>query len=75
MNSTPTPKQTAPHDIADPALKEAHQQIGRAAGQLVRNEPASDLQQDAADDPLDHEERAAVLLRQRPSRGLIERCC
>jgi hypothetical protein len=71
MNSTPTPKQTAPHDIADAALKEAHQQIGRAAGQLVRNEPASDLQQDAADDPLDHEERAAVLLRQRPSRGLI----
>jgi hypothetical protein len=71
MNSTPTPKQTAPHDIADAALKEAHEQIGRAAGQLVRNEPASDLQQDAADDPLDHEERAAVLLRQRPSRGLI----
>jgi hypothetical protein len=71
MNSTPTPKQTDPHDFADAALKEAYQQIGRGAGQLARNEHASDLQQDAADDPLDHQERAAALLRQRPSRGLI----
>jgi hypothetical protein len=71
MNSTPTPKQTDRHDIADAALKEAYQQIGLAAGQLSRNEHASNLQQDAADDPLDHQERAAVLLRQGPSRGLI----
>ena len=71
MNSTPTPKQTDPHDFADAAFKQAYQQIGRAAGQLARDEHASDLQQDAADDPLDHQERAAVLLRQRPSRGLI----
>src|SRR5437868_7248791 len=71
MNSTRTPKQTDPHDFADAALKEAHQQIGRAAGQLALNEHASDLQQDTADDPLDNQKRAAVLLRQRPSRGLI----
>ena len=49
MNSIPTPKQNDRHDIADAALKEAYQQIGRAAGQLPRNEHASNLQQDAAD--------------------------
>src|SRR5258706_7264797 len=53
MNSIPNPKQTNPHDVAVAALKQAHEQFGRADEQLARVEQASKLEQDAAPHPSD----------------------
>jgi len=69
MNSMPNPKQTDPHDVAIPALKEAYEQIGRANEQLARvDEQVSKLQLDAARHPSDQQKRLAVQGR-RSSRG------
>jgi hypothetical protein len=64
MNSTPSPDQTDPHNVAIAALKEACKQIGSGDDQLVGlKEQVSKLEQDAAGDPFDQQKRAAVLLR------------
>ena len=64
MNSTPSPDQTDPHNVAIAALKEACKQIGPGDDQLVGlKEQVSKLEQDAAGDPFDQQKRAAVLLR------------
>ncbi len=69
MNSMPNPKQTDPHDVAIPALKEAYEQIGRADEQLARlDEQVSKLELDAARHPSDQQKRLAVPGR-RSSRG------
>jgi hypothetical protein len=64
MNSTPSPDQTDPHNVAIAALKEACKQIGSGDDQLVGlKEQVSKLEQDAAGDPFDQQKRATVLLR------------
>ena len=64
MNSTPSPDQTDPRNVAIAALKEACKQIGPGDDQLVGlKEQVSKLEQDAAGDPFDQQKRAAVLLR------------
>lgn len=71
MNSTPSPDQTDPRNVAIAALKEACKQIGPGDDQLVGlKEQVSKLEQDAAGDPFDQQKRAAVLLR-RSSRGRL----
>jgi hypothetical protein len=64
MNSTPSPDQTDPHNVAIAALKEACKQIGPGDDQFVGlKEQVSKLEQDAAGDPFDQQKSAAVLLR------------
>ena len=64
MNSTPSPDQTDPRNVAIAALKEACKQIGPGDDQPVGlKEQVSKLEQDAAGDPFDQLKRAAVLLR------------
>jgi hypothetical protein len=71
MNSTPSPDQTDPRNVAIAALKEACKQIGPGDDQLVGlKEQVSKLEQGAAGDPFDQQKRAAVLLR-RSSRGRL----
>jgi hypothetical protein len=61
MNSMPNPEQTDPHDVAVAALKQAHEQIGRADKQLPRvDEQVSRLEQGAARNPSGQQKRLAV---------------
>lgn len=69
MNSMPNPKQTDPHDVAVAALKQAHEQIGRAEKQLPRvDEQVSKLAQGTARNP---SEKPLAVPGRRSSRGRL----
>src|SRR5258708_6217046 len=74
MDSTPSPRQADPPDVAIGAIKEAYRQVGHTDKRPPRlNEQVSKSERDAARLPSDRQKRLAVAGRRSSRRGLALR--